>query len=105
MYPFFAGLLLFRISRPRPVSRAFLWCSLLLIAVMAAPRIGASALTWQNGLYDAAMVLFIFPLIVYLGAGGTIRGKTAAAFCRFLGDISYPIYITHYPIIYCIPVG
>jgi peptidoglycan/LPS O-acetylase OafA/YrhL len=39
-------------------------------------------------------------LIVYLGASGSINGKWSKKLCTFFGDISYPIYITHYPIIY-----
>ncbi|EKC79081.1 membrane protein containing Acyltransferase 3 domain protein, partial [human gut metagenome] len=26
--------------------------------------------------------------------------KRSAAVCKFLGDISYPVYITHYPLVY-----
>jgi peptidoglycan/LPS O-acetylase OafA/YrhL len=29
-----------------------------------------------------------------------VRSGAAQRLCRFLGDISYPIYITHYPLIY-----
>ena len=42
----------------------------------------------------------MFPLIVWLGAGGKVKGKKASKICKFLGDISYPIYITHFPIVY-----
>ena len=46
------------------------------------------------------MYAALFPLIVWIGAcgeGGT--GFTAKA-NRVLGDISYPLYIVHYPIMY-----
>ena len=39
-------------------------------------------------------------MIVYLGAGGEVKGKYTSLLCKFFGDISYPIYITHYPLIY-----
>ena len=39
-------------------------------------------------------------LKVLLGAGGELKGKYAARLCKFFGDISYPLYITHYPFIY-----
>jgi peptidoglycan/LPS O-acetylase OafA/YrhL len=42
----------------------------------------------------------IFPLIVAVGAGGTLGGAYSAGICDFLGRISYPIYITHYSLIY-----
>lgn len=35
-----------------------------------------------------------------MGADGKVTGKRSTAVCRFLGDISYPIYITHYPLVY-----
>jgi len=100
LYPFFAGLLLFRISKLTQVKHAFLWCSLLVVFFLAMPRIGGSEHLWMNGLYDSMIIIFIFPLIVYLGASGEIKGRYASKICKFLGDISYPIYITHYPIIY-----
>lgn len=100
MYPFFAGLLLCRVVKVTAIKNAFLWCSLLLIAVLAIPRIGGSTQLWMNGLYDSLTVIFIFPLIIYLGASGVIHGSFPTRICKFLGDISYPIYITHYPLIY-----
>ena len=100
MYPFFAGLLLSRIGKVIPIKQAFLWSSLLLIIALAIPRIGGAAHIWRNGLYDALTIIFIFPLIVFMGAGGTVQGKFATRFCKFLANISYPIYITHYPLIY-----
>ena len=100
MYSFFAGLLLFRSAKLTKVNNAFLWSSLLVLLVLAFPRVGGAADFWQNGLYDALSIIFIFPLIVYLGAGGELKGKLENKICKFLGDISFPIYITHYPVIY-----
>ena len=64
------------------------------------PRIGGEDFLWANGLYDSMIVIFLFPVIVWLGASGEVKGKYASKLCKFLGDISYPIYITHYPLIY-----
>jgi peptidoglycan/LPS O-acetylase OafA/YrhL len=100
MYPFFAGLLLFRISKTGKVKNAFLWCSLLIIVAFSIPRIGGTEHLWLNGLYDSLIIIFLFPLIVWLGASGEVKGKYSSKMCKFLGDISYPIYITHYPLIY-----
>ncbi|WP_281227847.1 acyltransferase family protein [Flavobacterium aquiphilum] len=99
-YPFFAGLLLFRVSKIVSVKNAFFWCSLLLIIILAMPRIGGKESLWANGLYDSLIVIFAFPLIVFLGAGGKPENKFAYKVCKFFGDISYPIYITHYPLVY-----
>ena len=99
-YPFFAGLLLSRIVKPTLIKHAFLCCSFMIIIILSIPRIGGSQHLWMNGLYDSLSIIFLFPLIVYLGASGEVKGKYTSATSRFLGDISYPIYITHYPLIY-----
>ncbi|HNW50930.1 MAG TPA: acyltransferase [Prolixibacteraceae bacterium] len=100
MYPFFAGLLLSRICKPGQIRNAFVWCSLLIIVILSFPRVGGSEHLWVNGIYDSFSILFLFPLIVYMGASGEIKGKIMSKVCRFLGDISFPIYIIHYPLIY-----
>jgi peptidoglycan/LPS O-acetylase OafA/YrhL len=100
LYPFFAGLLLSRVVKLTQVKHAFLWCSLLLVGVLAIPRIGGHDQLWMNGLYDSLCVVFVFPIIVYLGASGEVKDGASAKLCKFLGDISYPLYIIHYPFIY-----
>jgi peptidoglycan/LPS O-acetylase OafA/YrhL len=100
LYPFFAGLLLSRLVKPQHLNHAFLLCSLLIVVALAIPRVGGSAHLWMNGLYDSLCIILVFPLIVYLGASGEVKGKLATKACGFLSDISYPIYITHYPLIY-----
>ncbi|MBP7509008.1 MAG: acyltransferase [Prolixibacteraceae bacterium] len=99
LYPFFAGLLLSRICKPGKIKYAFLWSSLILIVMLAMPRIGGSQL-WMNGIYDSMTIIFVFPLIVYMGASGNVKGNFSSKLSKFLGDISYPIYIIHYPLIY-----
>lgn len=100
LYPFFAGLLLCRVARIKKIKHAFFWCSLLIITALCLPRFGGESKLWLNGLYESMTIIFIFPLIVYVGAGGEMKSKTGKSICKFLGDISYPIYITHYPLIY-----
>lgn len=100
LYPFFAGLLLSRISKPGHIKHAFLWTSLLLIVVLSIPKIGGGEHVWLNGLYDALVIIFVFPLIVFVGASGEVNGRYSSKINKFLGDISYPLYITHYPFIY-----
>lgn len=101
-YPFLAGMLLSRITKPGNMGNTFIWCSLLLIITLALPRIGGSdtAHFWMNGLYESLTIIVVFPLVVFLGASGSINNKSLANACRFLGDISYPVYIIHYPFIY-----
>lgn len=111
LYPFFCGLLIQRIGKFIKVKNAFLWCSLILITVLSVPRIGAAPSfsreagfmpggVLYNGIYESAVILVVFPLLVLMGAGGTIKGKCSMKFCKFLGELSYPLYITHYPMIY-----
>jgi len=100
MFPFFAGLLLVRIGKLTNIKHAFLLCSIMIIVVLSIPRIGGSEHLWMNGLYDSLSIIFLFPLIVYVGASGEVKGKYTSKICKFFGDISYPVYIVHYPLIY-----
>lgn len=100
MYPFFAGLLLCRTAKLIKVKNAFAWCSILLLVFLAMPRPGDDQHLWMNGLYESLTIILVFPAVVYLGASGEVTGKFASRVCKFFGDISYPIYITHYPFIY-----
>lgn len=100
MFPFFGGLLLHRTGKLIRVNHAFFWCSLLVVLVLSMPRVGGAEHLWMNGLYDSLSIILVFPFIIVLGAGGTVNGRYASQICKFLGDISYPIYITHFPLIY-----
>ena len=99
-YPFLAGMLLQRMHKRLHIRNAFLWCSLLLVVTFILPRFGAPTTGWKNGLYEAGVVVLLYPVIVAMGAGEQIRGRMATRLCRFSGAISYPLYITHYALIY-----
>lgn len=103
LYPFFCGLLISRIGELIKVRGAFWWCSLMVVALLCMPWMGLEETgdgRWTNGLYEAVCILVLFPLIVMIGAGSSVRGGKSEAINKFLGDISYPIYITHFPLIY-----
>ncbi len=100
LFSFSAGLLMSRVFKPGRVKGAFWIGSIVLIAISAIPRIGGSENMWMNGLYDSLSVIVIFPLLVYIGASGKIYGNFTTSLCKFLGDISYPLYMVHYPFIY-----
>ena len=68
------------------------------------PRVGGEAHGLWNGMYEAACILLFFPVVVLMGAGSVTTGRTAKA-CKFLGDISYPLYITQYPIVFTLLGG
>ncbi len=103
LYPFFCGLLISRTGELIKVRGAFWWCSLMVVALLCMPWMGLDETgdgRWTNGLYEAVCILVLFPLIVMIGAGSSVRGGRSEAINKFLGDISYPIYITHFPLIY-----
>lgn len=110
LYPFLCGLLISRIlagrrngsntsGSPIHLKRGFLWCSIAIIAIMSVPCIGGKSGV-ADGIYQAICILVAFPVIVIAGAGSNTKGAAGAKICKFLGDISYPIYITHYPLMY-----
>lgn len=94
------GMLLSRNFKPMKIRGAFWKCSLILATVMVIPHIGNENNLWMNGLYDTICVLTIFPLVVYMGASGSTTSSASNKICQFLGDISYPLYIVHYPFMY-----
>lgn len=101
-YPFFDGLLLYRLSKFRINIRkgGMWWCSFAVAATLVVPHIGGETNGWLNGLYCAVVILLVYPAIVAAGAGSELKGRRTTAVCKFLGMISYPLYITHYPMIY-----
>ena len=99
MFPFTVGMLLARTFRPRKVKGAFWICSIALVAIFAVPYIKPGHGISLNSLYEVVCIAFIFPLLVWLGASGSASGRTGKL-NRLLGDLSYPLYIVHYPIMY-----
>ena len=98
-YPFLCGLLLSRIGKFIKVRGGFWWCSVILVALLSMPCVGGEG-SILNGYYNAVCILLLFPIVVLMGAGSKIEGKRSIKVCNFLGEISYPLYITHYPIMY-----
>lgn len=100
LFPFSMGLFLSRIFRPRKVKGAF-WVGTALLAVLVhVPYIASSGNICLNGVFESVCILFVFPAIVWLAASGTTTDRYSSSICRFLGDISYPLYIVHYPVMY-----
>lgn len=100
LYPFFMGLLISRIHYLIKIKRGFYWCSLFVTLILIMPRLGGTEKMWINGAYETVCVLVLFPLLVMMGAGSSVTGKRSVALCNFLGEISYPLYITHFPLVY-----
>ena len=100
LFAFSIGLLMSRIFKPVHIKGAFWICSLSILILLTMPYVGGETSPWMNGIYDAVCTILIFPLLVYLGASGKTTDKGTAKICKFLGDISYPVYIIHYPFMY-----
>lgn len=100
LFPYMSGMLLCRVTKPVVAKDTFVPCSLLLLGVLVYPRVGAHSGLWVNGLFEALSIIVVFPVVVYLGASGDVKTIASKKVCTFLGDISYPLYITHYPLIY-----
>jgi peptidoglycan/LPS O-acetylase OafA/YrhL len=101
LFSFSAGLFISRIFKPTvKVKGVFVICSLSIVALLAVPRIGGAEHLWMNGVYDTVCCIVFFPILVYLGASGKGTEKYTMRICKFLGNISYPLYMVHYPFIY-----
>lgn len=92
-YSFVAGILVYRSNWIIKNRIGFPGLAVLLTLAFVMP---GSQWNWLTELF---VVLVYFPLLVALGAGSTlsIRWKTI---CRFSGNISYPLYMTHYSAIW-----
>lgn len=98
--PFTLGLLMSRVFHPVRVRGAFWMCTVALIALFHVPHIeGDGAWSW-NGLYESLCIIGLFPIIVWMAASGSTTDAMSTRVCSFLGDISYPLYIVHYPLMY-----
>lgn len=100
LFSFSIGLLMSRNFKPVKIRGAFWICSVLMFALFAVPHVGGMETLWMNGIYDSLCIIVFFPLLVYLGASGKTTDKASSKICKFLGDISYPVYIVHYPFMY-----
>ena len=104
-FPFTLGMLIARNFKPVRVPGIF-WISIaVLFALFSVPYIPADLCSCAEGIslnstYELACIVLVFPLIVWLAASGNMAGKISHKVCKFLGDLSYPLYIVHYPVMY-----
>ena len=105
LFPFTLGMLLSRTFKPRPVRGAFWLCSILLVALFAVPYIEAMQPLCMNGVFEMTCIMLIFPAIVLLAASCTSVGATTNRIATFLGELSYPLYTVHYPLMYLFYAG
>lgn len=106
LFPFSAGMLIARNFRAIKIRGAFWICSAILAALFCVPYLDGSARindSWTltlNGAFESFCIVIVFPILVWSGASGRTSHKVSTKICAFLGDISYPLYIVHYPFMY-----
>ena len=100
-FSFSVGLLMSRDFKPVKICGAFWWCTTLIVLVLSVDYVGDKAEpSITNAVYDLICTFFVFPFIVRLGASGRTTDPRSGKICEFLGRISYPVYIIHYPFMY-----
>lgn len=93
-YSFLAGMLVYRANWIIKSKLGFVGlCALLALAFIMPFN------TQWNWLTEPLVVLFYFPLLIALGAGATLA-PGLKKICNFSGKISYPLYMTHYAVIW-----
>jgi len=91
LFSFLIGMLIFRSNWILKNKLGLLGMSTLLLLAFFMPYNEQ----W-NWLVDPLLVVLYFPLIITLGAG-TVLARKHYKINKFSGDISYPLYMTHYP--------
>jgi peptidoglycan/LPS O-acetylase OafA/YrhL len=92
-YSFLAGLLIYRSHWIIKNRLGFIGTAILLLLAFVMPY------SKWNWLSEPLVVLFYFPLLIALGAGATLT-PCLKKLCAFSGKISYPLYMTHYAVLW-----
>ena len=92
-YSFLAGLLVYRSKWIIEWKIGFVVLAVLLLLAFLMPYAKGG---WVR---EAVVILFYFPLLIALGAGATLTARSEKI-CTFAGNMSYPLYMTHYSVIW-----
>ena len=83
LFPYTMGMLMARVFCPlKGVGGTFWLCAVIIFLVGCLPLMLGDLQPWQNGLYDALCVILVRRV------------------SHFLGELSYPLYAVHYPLMY-----
>lgn len=119
MFPFTLGMLMARLFSQRTTdnrrqsfftNNIFWIATIVLFALFSVPYISGEDVTScvptlanisLNGIYELFCIMVVFPLIVWIAAlSDSAQSKFTLRISKFLGDLSYPLYIVHYPVMY-----
>ncbi len=92
-FSFLAGLLIYRSNWIIKNKLGFIGLAVFLFLAFAMP------FSKWNWLTEPMIVLFYFPLLIVLGVGATLT-DWLKKLCVFFGKISYPLYMTHYAVMW-----
>nr|WP_321409931.1 acyltransferase [uncultured Carboxylicivirga sp.] len=93
-YSFIAGMLVYRLKWIIKSNIGFIALSIILLLLFMIPF--SDQVNWY---LDSILVILIFPVLVAIGAGAKLSSRYNKS-CKFFGDISYPLYIIHYPFLW-----
>ena len=119
MFPFTLGMLMARLFSQRTTdnrrqsfftNNIFWIATIVLFVLFSVPYISGDDVTSRvptlanislNGIYELFCIMVVFPLIVWIAAlSDSAQSKFTLRISKFLGDLSYPLYIVHYPVMY-----
>ncbi|MFI5453196.1 acyltransferase family protein [Pedobacter sp. UC225_61] len=94
LFSFVAGMLVYRSNWIIKNKLGFLGLSVLLLFAFLTPYRDQ-----YNWIVEPIIVIFYFPLLVSLGAGSILK-PSHTKITKLSGEISYPLYMTHYPFVW-----
>ena len=110
MFPFTLGMLMARLFSQRTTDNRqqsfftnnIFWIAIIILfALFSVPYFPKTSNISVNGIYELACIMIVFPLIVWIAASSdSAQSKFTLKLSKFLGDLSYPLYIVHYPVMY-----
>ena len=111
LFPYTLGLLMARLhvrrstsavvggKRPAPVRMFFLFSAILGI-IFCMPYLGDANSPWVNGIYILFSLVFVFPFVIWMALREGTAEAASLPLLRFFGEMSYPLYLVHYPFMY-----
>lgn len=94
LFSFMAGMMVYRFNWIIKNKLGFIGVSILLLMAFLFPYRDQ-----YNWITEPIIVILYFPLLVSLGAGAVLNPALKNV-CKLSGEISYPLYMTHYPFVW-----